>query len=126
MDWPPPLLDVKPLDYFYWDFAKTKVSEGRSGKPFVSEAELKKKDKICLEYLYECTGTNKESNQTICPTNESCKRKKGRCIKMLFGECFYIRMAVSMCFLVFVKNLWDIADHLKDNFIQQIYRIFFF
>ena len=107
LDWPPTLLDVKPLDYFYWDFAKTKVSEGRSGKPFVSEAELKKKDKICLEYLCECPGTNKEGNQTICPTNESCKREKGRYIKMLFGECFYIRMAVSMFFLVFVKKLME-------------------
>ena len=26
--------DVNPLDYFYWDFVKTKVYAGRSGKPF--------------------------------------------------------------------------------------------
>ena len=35
--------DVNPLDYFYWDFIKIKVYEGRSRKPFASEAELKKK-----------------------------------------------------------------------------------
>ena len=42
-EWPPSSHDVNALDYFYWDFVKTKVYEGRSEKPFVSEAELKKK-----------------------------------------------------------------------------------
>ena len=37
--------DVNPVDYFFWDFIKIKVYEGRSRKPFASEAELKKKIK---------------------------------------------------------------------------------
>ena len=35
--------NVNPLDYCYWNFVKTKAYEGRSGKPFASETELKKK-----------------------------------------------------------------------------------
>ena len=43
-----------------WDFVKTKVYEGRSGKLLASEAELKKK----------ITCTDKETHQTICRKNE--------------------------------------------------------
>ena len=43
-EWPPFLPDVNPLDYFYWDFVKIKVYEGRSRKPFASESELKTKN----------------------------------------------------------------------------------
>ena len=54
-EWPPSSPDVNSLDYFLWDFVKTKVYEGRSGKPFASEAELKKKIKsvwnICSKDL---------------------------------------------------------------------------
>ena len=54
-EWSPSSPDVNPLDYFYWDFVKTKVYKGRSGKPFESEAELKKKIKsvwnICANDL---------------------------------------------------------------------------
>ena len=42
-EWFPPSPDVNTLDYFYWDFVKTKIYKGRSRKPFASEAELKKK-----------------------------------------------------------------------------------
>ena len=34
---PPSSSDLNPLDYFYWDFVKTKVYEGRSEIPFVLE-----------------------------------------------------------------------------------------
>ena len=44
-EWPPSSPDVNPQDYFYWDSVKAKVYEKRSGKPFASEAELKKKKK---------------------------------------------------------------------------------
>ena len=37
--------DVNQLDYFYWDFVKSKLYDERSGKPFASEPELKKKIK---------------------------------------------------------------------------------
>ena len=37
--------DVNPLDYFYWDFLKTKVYKERPDKSFVSETELKNKIK---------------------------------------------------------------------------------
>ena len=54
-EWPPSSPDVNSLDYFLWDFVKTKVYEGRSGKLFASEAELKKKIKsvwnICSKDL---------------------------------------------------------------------------
>ena len=54
-EWPLSSPDVNPLDYFYWDFALTKVYKGRSGKPWASEAELKKKLKsvwkICANDL---------------------------------------------------------------------------
>ena len=40
-EWPPSAPNVKSMDYFYWDFVKTKVYEGRSGKPFASNAQLK-------------------------------------------------------------------------------------
>ena len=41
-EWPLSSPDVNTLDYFCWDFVKTKVYVGRSGKTFVSEAEVKK------------------------------------------------------------------------------------
>ena len=44
-EWPSSSHDVNPLDYFHWDFVKTKVYEGRSEKPFASEAEIKKEKK---------------------------------------------------------------------------------
>ena len=34
-----------PLDYFLWDLVKTKVYQGRAGKKFSSEEELKQKIK---------------------------------------------------------------------------------
>ena len=54
-EWLPSSPDVNPLDYFYWDFVKTKVYEGRFGKLFEPKAELKKKIKsvwnICANDL---------------------------------------------------------------------------
>ena len=37
--------DVNPLDYFCWNFLKTKVYKGRSDKSIASETELKNKIK---------------------------------------------------------------------------------
>lgn len=39
-EWPSFSPDVYPLDYFYWEFVKIKVYEGRSRKLFASESEL--------------------------------------------------------------------------------------
>ena len=36
-EWPPSSPGANPLNYFYWDFVRTKVYEGRSGKPFATE-----------------------------------------------------------------------------------------
>ena len=58
-EWPISSPDVNPLDYFYWDFLKTKVYERGSGKPFKSEVELKEKIKsvwnICANDLVPIT-----------------------------------------------------------------------
>ena len=45
VEWPPSLLNVNPLDYFFWDLVETKVYQGRAGDPFSSEEELKTKIK---------------------------------------------------------------------------------
>ena len=83
--WPPSLPDINPLDYFYWDFFKIKVYEGRNGKPFASEDELQKKIKsvwnICA---YELVPIRKAIKQFV-PRMKAVEEKQGKCIKMLFG-----------------------------------------
>ena len=39
--WPPSSPDTIPLDYWFWDAVKLKVYDGRAGRPFDSEQELK-------------------------------------------------------------------------------------
>ena len=72
--------DVNPLDYFYWDFVNTKVYERRSGKPFESEPELKKKKSvwnICANDLVPIKKAIKQS----APRMKAVGEKEGR----LFG-----------------------------------------
>ena len=58
----------------YWNFVKSKVYEGRFGKPFASEAELKRKKKhvwnICANDLVPIMKAIKQFS-----TNESYRRK---------------------------------------------------
>jgi len=44
-EWPLSFPDLNPLDYFFWDFVKTRVYEGWYGRPFASEDELKEQIK---------------------------------------------------------------------------------
>ena len=39
-EWTPSSTDVNRLNYFCWEFVKSKFYEEGSGKPFLSEAEL--------------------------------------------------------------------------------------
>ena len=82
-EWPPSSPDVNPLDYFYWDFDKTKVYKGRSGKPFASESELKKQYvwNICTNDLVAIRKAIKQ----FAPQMKVVEQKPGRFIKMLFG-----------------------------------------
>ena len=54
-EWTPSSTDVNLLNYFCWEFVKSKFYEEGSGKPFLSEAELEKKIKsvwnICANNL---------------------------------------------------------------------------
>ena len=63
-EWPPSGPDLNSMYYFYWDFVKTKVYNERSGKRFVSEAELKKEMKsvsnICANDLVSIKKAIKE------------------------------------------------------------------
>ena len=97
-------------------------------RKFVSiRSWTKEKNKICLEYLCKLPGISKESNQTICPMNESCRRKTRKVYQnpvwlMLLQKNSSLCVFCSLC----KKKLFNIADHLKENFIQQIYWIFSF
>ena len=84
-EWPPSAPNVNPLDYFYWNFVKTKAYQGRSGKPFALEAELKKELtsvwNICANDLLAIRKAVKQ----FVPTMKAVEEKQGRCIRMLFG-----------------------------------------
>ena len=69
--------DVNPLDYFYWDFVKTKVHERKSGKPFASKAVWN----ICANNLVPI----RKATKYFVPRRKAVEGKQGRCIKMLFG-----------------------------------------
>ena len=73
--------------------------------------------KIYLEYLCQWPGSGKENNQTNALQMKAVEEKQGRCIKMLFGQCFYVRIALCLYSLVFVKKeLFNTVDHSKDNY----------
>ena len=80
-EWPPSSSDVNPLDFFYLEFAKTKVYKGRSEKLFASEAELNKKIKsvwnICANDLVPIRKAIKQCLARM----KAVEKKQG----MLFG-----------------------------------------
>ena len=84
-EWPPSSPDLNPLDYFFWDYVKARVYEGRFKKPFTSEKELKKKIKsvwnICANDLVPIRKAIKQ----FVPRMKAVEEKKGQCIKMLFS-----------------------------------------
>ena len=108
-EWPLSSLDVNLLDYFYWEFAKTKVYEGKSGKLFASEAELKNKIK---SYANDLVPIRKAIKQSV-PQMKAAEETQEGCIKMLFGKCFYIRIAFYMCFSGFLQKFIQYCSSFK-------------
>ena len=84
-EWPPSSPDVNPLDYFFWDFVKTKVYAGRAGQPFRNEEELQKRIRFVWK---DCAKEIKTIRKAICqfvPRLKAVQQKEGHSIKMLFG-----------------------------------------
>ena len=84
-EWSPSSPDANTRDYFYWGFNETKFYEGRFGKLFASETELKKKIKsvwnICADDLVPIKKAIKQFILQI----KAIEDKQGMSIKMLFG-----------------------------------------
>ena len=68
----------------------------------------------------------KKAIKQFIPWMKAVEEKQGRCIKMLFGECFYIRIALYMRFLVFVKKFIQYCRSLKRQFHSTILPGIFF
>ena len=83
-EWPPSSPDINPLDYFYWDFVKTKVYEGRFGNAFESEKALKKRIKQVWKECAKDLVTIRKSIKQFVPRLKAIEEKRGKCIKMLF------------------------------------------
>ena len=118
------------VDYFDWYFVKTKVNEERSGKPFASEAELKKK-KICLEYLfgislYMCLFSSLSQREFTCSKLTIETLEQGVKYVQSVSSVSIVNLEHVIADWVVKTNLFYIVDHLKDNFIQQIYQMFSF
>ena len=84
-EWPPSSPDLNPLDYFFWDFVKTRVYEGRYGRPFASEDELKERIKSVWKDSATDLTTIRKAIKQFVPRLKYVEEKHGRCIKMMFG-----------------------------------------
>ena len=83
--WPPSSPDTNPLDYWFWDAVKLKVYEGRAGRPFDSEQELKNKIKRVWSSVASDKKTIRKAIKQFVPRLREVARKGGYSIKMTFG-----------------------------------------
>ena len=83
--WPPSSPDTNPLDYWFWDAVKLKVYEGRAGRPFDSEQELKNKIKRVWSSVASDKKTIRKAIKQFVPRLPEVARRGGYSIKMTFG-----------------------------------------
>ena len=84
-EWPPSSPDVNPLDYFFWDFVKTKVYAGRKGKAFQNEKELQTRIRSVWKDCAKEIPTMRKAIRQFLPRLKAINEKDGHSIKMLFG-----------------------------------------
>ena len=84
-EWPPSSPDANPLDYFFWDNVKSKVYEGRMGKPFANEYELKAKIQDVWNDCAKDTELIRKAIRQFIPRLEAVLEKRGFSIKTTFG-----------------------------------------
>ena len=84
-EWPPSSPDVNPLDYFFWDFVKTKVYAGRRGEPFANERELQAKIRSVWTDCASDVDKIRKAIRQFVPRLKAVEQKEGHSIKMLFG-----------------------------------------
>ena len=77
--------DTNPLDYFFCNSVKSKVYEGRLGKPFSDENELQNKIRAVWEVCATNTKEIRKAIKQFVPRLRAVEQKRGYSIKMLFG-----------------------------------------
>ena len=83
--WPPSSPDTNPLDYWFWDAVKSKVYDGRAGRPFDSEQELKNTIKRVWSSVVSDKKTIRKVIKQFVPRLRGVARKGGYSIKLTFG-----------------------------------------
>ena len=106
-DWPSSSPNVNPLDYFYWDFVKIKVYQGRSEKPLISEAELKKKKNL-FEISVRMTWYRYGKQSNNLSPNESCGRKTRRAYQNVAWVMLLHKNSSLYLFLSLCKKIYSI------------------
>ena len=77
VEWPPSSPDMNPLDYFFWDLAKTKAYQGRAGEPLSSEEELKTKIKAVWKDCATDLKPLRKAIKRLFPRLQAVEEKQG-------------------------------------------------
>ena len=77
VEWPPSSPDMNPLDYFFWDLAKTKAYQGRAGEPLSSEEELKTKIKAVWKDCATDLKPLRKAIKWLFPRLQAVEEKQG-------------------------------------------------
>ena len=85
VEWPPSSPDVNLLDYFFWDFVKTKYIKAELESRFSSEEELKTKKKAVWKDCATDLKPLRKAIKQFVPRLRAVEEKQGYCIKMIFG-----------------------------------------
>ena len=73
------------LDYFFWDFVKTKYIKAELESRFSSEEELKTKKKAVWKDCATDLKPLRKAIKQFVPRLRAVEEKQGYCIKMIFG-----------------------------------------
>ena len=84
-EWPPASPDTNPLDYYFWNAVKEKVYEGRMGRPFNDESELKQKIRSVWNECATNTEEIRKAFRQFVPRLRAVVDKDGYSIKMVYG-----------------------------------------
>ena len=110
--------DVNLLEFFSWDSVKTRLYEGRSGKPFTSEAELKTKMNsvwnICANDLVPIRKAIKQ----FVPRMKAVEEKQGKCNQNAYWLMLIHYNSSLYVLLVFTKKLIQYCRSFKIQFHQ--------
>ena len=84
LQWPPSSPDLNPLDYYFWNQLSNKVYEGRNGKPFDNEEQLKKRIRQVWNDAVDIEAIRKAIKQFRCRLR-AVVFTNGNPIKQYFG-----------------------------------------